>query len=138
MFIKDQNGQTLFFVSGPRFRGYLVPDAQHEKALRSAVERFKQMQTSLAYFTVPLIAICIPSLDTSYGSFALAVLTITLAVAAGGKALQRRSCFNDLLAGLARIEPLDIAGRWRGLFLFSLIATAYGSFVIWRIFQAFE
>jgi hypothetical protein len=138
MFVRDRSGQTLFYGSGPRFRGYVVPNAQREWALRNAVEHFTAMEKSLAHFTVPLISISILSLGSRYSSFALAVLTITLVVAAVGKILQQRWCFDDLVAGLDRVEPLDAVGRWRGLVLLSLIVVAYCSFVIWRLIQAFE
>jgi hypothetical protein len=138
MFVRDQNGRTLFYVSGSRFRGYVVPDAQRERALRNAIERFKKLETSLASFVVPLILLSIPMLDSRYNSFALTVLTITLVVAAIGRALQRRWCYGDLVAGLDRVEPLDMAGRRLGIAFFSLIATAYFSYVIWRILQAFQ
>ena len=64
MFIKDRTGQTLFFLLGPRFAGYLVPDAQCERALRDAAARYGSMQNSLAYFTVPLGTISIFKLDS--------------------------------------------------------------------------
>lgn len=138
MFIKDRTGQTLFFLLGPRFAGYLVPDAQCERALRDAAARYGSMQNSLAYFTVPLGTISIFKLDSQYGSFALTVLTITLVVAAAGNFLQRRWCFREPVAGLRRVEPLDTKGRWRGIALFSLLVFAYCAYVVWRILQAFQ
>ncbi|SHK55036.1 hypothetical protein SAMN05444159_3553 [Bradyrhizobium lablabi] len=53
MFTRDRNGQTLFYINGPRFSGYVVPDAQREWALRNAIERFKKMEISVAHFAVP-------------------------------------------------------------------------------------
>ena len=138
MFIEDRKGQTLFFSLGPRFAGYLVPDAQCERALRDAAARYESMQKSLAHFTVPLGTISVFSLDSRYGSFALTVLTITLVVAAAGNFLQRRWCFREAIAGLRRVEPLDTKGRWRGLALFSLIVIAYCTYVVWRILQALQ
>jgi len=137
LFVKDRNGQTLFFVCGPRFRGYVVPNRHCEWALRNATDRFRRMETSFACFTVPVISVSIWLLGGPYSSFALAVLTIALVVAAIGRVLQRRWCFGDLVAGLNRVEPLDVAGRRRGIVLFSLIVAAYCSFVVWRILQAF-
>jgi hypothetical protein len=137
-FIRDRNGRTLFYVSGSRFFGYVVPDAQRESALRNAIERFKKMETSLAQFVVPLIVLSIPLLGGRYGSFGLTVLTITLAAAAIGRVLQRRWCYGDLVAGLDRVEPLDMVGRRQGIAFFSLIATAYCSYVVWRIVQAIQ
>jgi hypothetical protein len=138
MFIRGRNGQILFYINGPRFRGYVVPDMQREYALRNAIERFKNMETSFAYFGLPLIPVSIFSLDGPYSNFALTVLTVTLAVAAIGRVLQRRWCFGDLVAGLDSVEPLDPAGRRIVLTNLSLIVIAYGSFVIWRIVQAIQ
>jgi hypothetical protein len=138
MFIGDRDGQTLFYISGPRYRGYVVPDAQREWALRNAIERFKKMEISLAHFGVPIATISIFSLDSQYSSFALTVLSITLVVMAIGRVLQRRACFGDLVAGLDRVEPLDMVGRRIMLSLLSLVATAYCSYLVWRILQAFQ
>jgi hypothetical protein len=138
MFISGRNGQTLFYINGPRFSGYVVPDAQCEWALRNAIERFKMMETTVAHFAVPVGTMSIFSLGGRYSSFALTVLTITLVVLAVARALQRRRCFGDLVAGLDRVEPLDMVGRRISLTLLSLIATAYVSYVIWRILQAFQ
>jgi hypothetical protein len=138
MFIKDRKDQTLFFLFGPRFAGYLVPDAQCERALRNAAARYESMQNSLAYFTVPLGTISIFRLDSRYGSFALTVLTITLVVAAAGNFLQRRWCFREAVAGLRRVEPLDTKGLWLEIGLFSSVVIAYCAYVVWRILQAFQ
>jgi hypothetical protein len=138
MFIRDRDGRTLFYISGPRFCGYVVPDTPREWALRNANQRFKEMQASLGHFVAPLITVSIFSLDSRYSSFALTVLTITLVVAAIGRVLQRRWCFGDLVAGLERAEPWDMAARRLGLALLSLIITAYCSYVVWRIVQAIQ
>jgi hypothetical protein len=69
---------------------------------------------------------------------ALAVLTLTLAVAAIGRVLERRWCFGELVAGLERVAPLDMPGRRLGLFLFTLLAIAYCCFVAWRVLQAIQ
>jgi hypothetical protein len=138
MFFRDRSGRTLFYSLGPRFCGYVVRDAQCEWALRNAVERLNGMQSSLSSFAGPLIVVSILLLDGPYSSFALAVLNITLTVAVIIATLQRRWCFGDLVAGLARVEPLDVPGRRLGLAFFALIAAAYCSFVVWRIVQAYQ
>ncbi len=123
---------------GRRFHGYVVPDVQRERSLGNAIERFKKMEISFAHFTVPLGAFSASLLGSRYGDFALTVLTITLVVAAIGRALQRRWCFGGLVAGLVRVDPSDMTGRRIGIALFSLIAAAYCSFVVWRILQAIQ
>jgi hypothetical protein len=138
MFIRDRNGQTLFYINGPRFSGYVVPGAQREWALRNAIERFKRMEISVAHFAVPVGTMSIFSLDGRYSSFALTVLTITLVVLAVARVLQRRWCFGELVAGLDRVEPLDMVGRRISLTLLSLITAAYFSYLVWRILQAFQ
>lgn len=137
MFARDRAGRTLFYDSGPRFRGYVVTDVQREWELGNAIPRFKNMQTWLGYFAAPLVTASIFSLGGRYGSFALGVLTVTLVVAAIGRVLQRHWCFANLVVDLDRVEPLDVGGRRIGIILFSLIAAAYCSYVIWRIVQAF-
>jgi hypothetical protein len=138
MFVKDRNGQVLFFVMGMRFRGYIVPDGEREWVLRDAIVRFKKMEASFAQFVAPVGAFSALLLGGRYSNFALTVLTITLVAAAIGRVLQRRWCFGGLVVGLDRVEPLDVVGRRIGLTLFSLITAAYCSFVLWRILQAFQ
>ena len=121
----------IFYGMGAFFRGYVVPDMQ--RALGDAIERFKKMEISLAHFVAPVGAFSASLLGGRYGNFALTVLAITLLIAAIGSALQRHWCFSDLVAEPDRVKPLDMKGRWIGFALFSLIAAAYCSFVVWRI-----
>jgi|SRR5580692_4752841 hypothetical protein len=136
--VKDRGGRTLFYAMGVRFRGYVVPDTQCEWALQNAIERFRGMETSLASFVTPVGVFSVSLLWGRYSNFALTVLTITLMVSGIGRVLQRHWCFGDLVAELERAEPLDLKGRRISLALFSLIATAYCSFVVWRIVQAIQ
>ena len=135
---RSREGGTLFYPTGIRFRGYMVPDTHCEWVLQKAIERFRGMETSFAKFVTPVGAFSALLLWGRYSNFALTVLTITLIVAATGRVLQRHWCFGDLVANLQPAEPLDLKGRRIGLALFSLIATGYCSFVIWRILQAFQ
>ena len=75
----------MAYLSGSRFHGYVVPDVQREWAIRNAIESFKKMQILFGYFVATPIMISIFFLGGRYSSFALAVLTVTLAIAAIGE-----------------------------------------------------
>ena len=133
---KDQDGLTRFYANGPCSRGYLVPDARRERALRDAIQRFGKIDTIFDAATAILVTISIPSLGGQHGDRALAVLTVTIAINAFGRVLERSWYFDELVAGLERTEPLDTVGRRRANFILPLLGIAYCAFVLWRILKA--
>jgi hypothetical protein len=81
---------------------------------------------------VPAV-ISIFSLGNRYTDRALAALSICLVVVVIGRVLERSWYFGELVAGLERTEPLDLAERRKGNLLVILIGVLYLCFVSWRI-----
>jgi hypothetical protein len=135
VFIRDGNGRTLFYAGGPRHRGYVVPDAQLEWALRDAAQQFKTIDTILGWVLVAPLLVSLSAIGGPHADSALAALTATLATAVIGKILQRRWFFGELIAGLDCVEPIDVVGRRREFIVLTLLAVGYLSFVAWRVWE---
>jgi len=138
MFTSDRTGRTLFYVRGPRFGGYVVPDERCEGALRDAVERYWKLENWFGYILVPPIVVSVWALGRPHDFFPLVVLVATLAIGAVGKTWYRGWCFEQLLVGLERVEPLDPMGGRIGVFLRTLLFGGFGLYVAWRILQALQ
>jgi hypothetical protein len=69
---------------------------------------------------------------------AIAVLTAIIATSGIGKVIERKWFFGELVAGLERVEPIDVAGRRRQFIALTLVAAAYFSFVAWQVWQAIQ
>jgi hypothetical protein len=137
-FIRDRNGQTLFFVCGPRHRGYVVPDARHEWTLRDAAERFTTIDRVFGWTLVPPFVVSILAIGGPHSVAAIAALTAIIATSGIGKVIERKWFFGELVAGLERVEPIDVVGRRRQFIALALVAVAYFSFVAWQVWQAIQ
>jgi hypothetical protein len=132
----DSNGRTRFYAMGLIFNGYMISDPARERALRDAMKRFNIVDTAVqATMIFPLIIstrwLFGPLIDRG-----LAALTVSLAICAIARTLTRSWCFDDLVAGLERVGPLDVAGARKGRVVLVLACIAYALFVAWRIFHA--
>jgi hypothetical protein len=136
MFIRLDDGQTAFYLHGPCFSGYLVPDRSTEWALQDAIKKFKGMETTFSYVMAIPLGFSIFNLGGSQHNKALAVLTATLVVAALGRIIQRRLCFGKIVAVLQGAQPLCMKIRRVRLFLFSCIVISYFSYVGWHLLPA--
>jgi hypothetical protein len=134
--IWGQDGLTRFYDNGPTSYGYLVPDSRHERELRDAIRRFEFVDSIFGYVMIVPATISIFSLGSQYSDRVFAALSVSVAIIVIGRALERNWYFGELVAGLTRIEPLDIAGRRKGNLFLILIGVAYLFFVSWRILKA--
>jgi len=71
-----------------------------------------------------------------YSDRIFAALSVSIAIIVIGRVLERNWYFGELVFGLTRIEPLDMAGRRKGNLFLILIGIVYFSFVFWRILKS--
>jgi hypothetical protein len=131
--IRDREGRTRFYDNGLRSYGYLVPDADRERALRDAIRRFNVFD--LVFGSVMLVPAA-KSIFSLYSDRAFATLSLSIAIVVIGRTLARSWYFAKLVAGLDRLGPFDMAERRKGNFFLLVIGIAYLSFVAWRILKA--
>jgi hypothetical protein len=137
-FLFRKDGQTRFYDSGLTCYGYLVPDSRREWELQDAIRRFERVDTIFQRVMLIPTTISIFSLgyEDQYSDRMFAALSISIAIVIIGRILGRSMYFDELTAGLARVTPLDEAGRRKRVPVLILIGIAYLSFVSWRIARA--
>jgi hypothetical protein len=136
--IRDQNGLTRFYDNGPESYGYLVPDSRDDWEFRDAIRRFEFVDSIFQRVMLVPATISVFSMGVGdrYSDRIFAALSVSIAIIVIGRVLERNWYFGELVAGLTRIEPLDMAGRRKGNLFLVLIGIVYFSFVFWRILKS--
>jgi hypothetical protein len=138
-FLFRKDGQTRFYEAGLTCYGYLVPDSQREVELQDAIRRFEV--TDKIFQRVMLIPTTLSVYSLGFGDqFSdrmFAALSVSFAIVVIGRILERSWYFDELTAGLTRVEPLDRAQRRKNKLARVVMGIAYLSFISWRILRAY-
>jgi hypothetical protein len=138
-FVKDAGGRTSFYPFGKSARGYAVPDAEREQALRAVMRRYRDGVKRIAPFAALLIA---PGafgfyyLLSSHPFLALGALVLPVVLAIACERLFLRYQLARLLAGLERVDGLDkTSTRRRQGALLILAGVATLTWLILRLYR---
>jgi hypothetical protein len=120
-FFKDESGRTLFYPYGDSWRGYVVPDAGREEALRAAVQRYRETTKRFNIWPFVLAAASFCGawlvLDSHPFWFLGALVLPTVFLVLCDRALLY-SQIRDQVAGLERVGKRDkTPGYIRQIFL---------------------
>jgi len=118
---KDESGRTLFYPFGDSWRGYVVPDAGREEALRAAVQRYREStkRFNIWPFGLAVALFCGAwfVLDSHPFWFLGALVLPTVFLVLCDRALLYYQ-IRDLVAGLERVGSRDkTPGYVRQIFL---------------------
>jgi len=104
-FVTDSTGRTLFYPNGLKRRGYVVTDAERERALHAAAKRLAELR---GYAAAALVTCLIPCLYWLIRSHPLGTVGVLLPAFVTFGALVDRLIQRTVLGGLLDgLEPSE-------------------------------